>query len=249
MTPGAYSAISYATHHFCNPLSPETLDRTLAFARLTPGDTALDLGCGNGLVSLHLAERYGLSVDAVDIAPEMIALARERVGERGAPGAVRLRVASAAEAVETTTPVRLVVATGAWGLVEGRPEPERILRRLAAAVEPGGYVLWGDPFLKAPPPERLAAVLSAVDYRSHAAYIEIDEAAGMRCLAAEVSPDADFDDYIFRMHDAVRAWLDAHPDYPQAAQRRMYNAMMRDLHLEEGRATLGFGLYLFRVGT
>ena len=247
MTPGAYSAISYSTHHFLNPLTPETLDRVLGVAALRPGDSALDLGCGNGLVALHLAERYGLHVEGVDIAPEMIALARERIGDRGAPGAVTLRVASSDDALKEGRRARLVVATGSWGLVEGRPEPDRILRRLAAAAEPGGYVLWGDPFLKAPPPPRLGMLLNAVDYRPHAEYVALGEAAGLTCLYAAVSPDADFDEYVFRIYAAVETWLQANPDHPEAAQRGAYNTMVRDLHLQEGRDTLGFGLYLFRT--
>lgn len=246
MTPGAYSAISYATHHFCNPLSPATLDRVLAFADLRPGDTALDLGCGNGLLALHLTERYGLAVDAVDIAPEMIALARSRIGERGAE-TVSLRIASADAALGEGRCLRLIVANGAWGIVEGRPEPERVLARLRDAAAPGGYLLWGDPFLKAPPPPRLAMMLQAVDYRSHAEYVAIGEAAGLRLVYAAVSPDQDFDDYILRIHAAVERWFDAHPDHPEAPRRRMHNRMVRDLHLQEGRDALGFGLYLFQT--
>jgi SAM-dependent methyltransferase len=247
VTPGEYSAVSYATHHFCNPLSPVTLDRTLAFAELRPGDRALDLGCGNGLLALHLAERYGLEVEAVDIAPEMIALAQERVGDRGAPGRVSLRLASAAEAMAGPPAVRLVVANGSWGIVEGRPEPDRVLARLAEVAGPGGYVLWGEPFLRAEPPPRLAMLLQAVAYRGHADYVALGEAAGMNLRYAAVSPEQDFDDYILRIHANVERWFAARPDHPEAARRLAYNRMVRDLHLQEGRSCLGFGLYLFQA--
>ncbi len=247
MNQGEYSAISYATHHFCNPLSPETLERTLSYARLEPGAAALDLGCGNGLLSVHLAEQHGLHVEAVDVAPAMIELARERVGSRGAPGSVNLRVGSAEDALNEGRQLRLVVANGAWGLVPGRPEPERILRRLADAVEPGGYVLWGEPFLKKPLEGRMAMFYQAADYRPHAEYVAIGEAAGLSALYAAVSPDQDFDEYIWRIHANVLAFFDAHPDHPERDRRLPYNAMLRTLHLEEGRDTLGFGLYLFRT--
>lgn len=246
MTPGAFSAISYATHHFCNPLSPETLDRVLAFADLQAGDAAVDLGCGNGLLALHLAERYGLNVDAADIAPEMIALARDRVGDRGAPGSIRLRTAANAEVLTENALPRLIVANGPWGVVEGRPDPERVLARLRDAVPVGGHVLWGDPFLKAEPPPRLAMLLQHVDYRPHAEYVAVGEATGLKLRYAAVSADQDFDDYILRIHASVERWFDAHPDHPEAERRRMHNRLIRDLHLQEGRTTLGFGLYLFQ---
>ena len=245
MDGGAFSAISYATHHFCNPLSPQTLDRTLAFAALKPGDSAVDLGCGNGLLSLHLAERLGLHVEAVDIAPAMLALARERMGDRGAPGTVTLREASADAVLDEGRRWSMVVATGSWGLVPGKPDPERILARLAEAAAPGGYVLWGDPFLKKPPEMRMAMLLQAADYRPHAEYVAIGEAAGLEAVYAAVSTDQDFDEYAWRIHANVQAWAKANPDHPNRDAVLGRAVMLRTLHLEEGRDTLGFGLYLF----
>jgi SAM-dependent methyltransferase len=246
MDAGESSAIHYATHHFCNPLAPETLDRALAFVELAPGDAAVDLGCGNGMVALHLAERLGLAVEAVDIAPQMLALARARVGERGAPGSVTLREASADAVLSEGRRWKLVLATGSWGLVDGRPEPERILARLAEAAESGGYVLWGDPFLKAPPEARLAMLLQAADFRPHAEYVSIGEAAGLEPVYAAVSTDQDWDEYAWRIHHNTVAWARSNPDHPEAAAQVQRAQMMLTLHLEEGRQALGFGLYLFR---
>lgn len=246
MDGGEFSAISYATHHFCNPLSPETLDRALAFVALQPGQAALDLGCGNGLVSLQVAERLGLAVEAVDIAPAMLALARARIGDRGAPGSVTLREASADAVLSEGRRWPLVVATGAWGLVEGRAEPERILARLAEAVEPGGYLLWGDPYLKQAPGPRMAMLLMAADFRPHAEYVALGEAAGLEPVYAAASTDADGDEYAWRIHANVVAWAAANPDHSQRGAVLSRAVMLRTLHMEEGRDTLGFGLYLFR---
>lgn len=246
MTPGEFYAISYRTHHFCNPLTPVTLDRALAFAELRPGDGALDLGCGNGMVSLHLAERYGLQVEAVDMEAPMIALARERIGDRGAPGAVELRVAKSDEVFSEGRQVRLVVATGAWNLVEGRPDAGRVLSRLKEAAQPGGYVLWGDLHLKKPPEGRLAVIEQTLNRGSHAQYVAAGQELGMRPLYATVSPDADFDDYTWRAFTCAERWFEEHPD-PSAEKLLQHNAMLRSLYLEEGRETYGFGLYLFRA--
>lgn len=247
MTPGEFSALSYATHHFCNPLSPETLDRTLAFADVPAGGTALDLGCGNGLLSLHLAERLGLHVEAVDIAEAMIALARERVGDRGAPGSVTLKVASAGSVLDEGRQADLVVANGAWGLVDGKPEPERIFARLATAAKPGGYVLWGDPYLKKPLDGRLGMILGAtVSYRPHAEYVAVGEQVGLQPVYAATSPEQDFDEFAWRMRKNIFDYFARHPDHPERDQRLAYSDMLLKLHLEEGREMMGFGLYLFR---
>lgn len=239
-------AVNYATHHFCNPLTPATLDRALALAELSPGDRALDLGCANGVLALHLAETYGLDVEAVDLSPAMLAIAKARVGARGAPGRVRLREGDNGAVLGEERTFDLVVATGSWGLVEGRPEPARIFPRLRDSARPGGYVLFGDPFLKQAPPPRSAALLGAVDYQSFAGYVALAEAAGLEPVAALASSDGDYDDFIWRMNANLLTWARANPAHPQAPVQLRRAAMLRTLHLEEGRDTLGFGLYLFR---
>ncbi|HEY3069346.1 MAG TPA: ubiquinone/menaquinone biosynthesis methyltransferase [Gaiellaceae bacterium] len=46
-----------------------------------PDDTVLDVACGTGAVALELVRRYGCRVVAVDQSLEMLAIARERLGD------------------------------------------------------------------------------------------------------------------------------------------------------------------------
>jgi SAM-dependent methyltransferase len=48
----------------------------------SPGDCVLELNCGTGEDALHLARR-GVRVVATDVSPEMLAVAREKVGAAG----------------------------------------------------------------------------------------------------------------------------------------------------------------------
>jgi SAM-dependent methyltransferase len=59
------------------------LDAWERLASESPG-AILDLGCGTGRVALHLA-RHGHEVYGVDIAPELVAVARERAEAEGLP--------------------------------------------------------------------------------------------------------------------------------------------------------------------
>jgi len=68
--------------------------RQFLVSRLPVGssDTVLDVACGTGAVALELVRQRGCSVVGVDQSPEMLAEARQRVGDR-----VRLVEASAQE--------------------------------------------------------------------------------------------------------------------------------------------------------
>ena len=239
--------IAYEAMGFCNPLSPQTLDRALAWARLTPGLRTLDLGCGNAAMSIHLAERYGLIVDAVERSVAVSQIARQRLEGRGAPGAVTLHTAEAAGFLKDAEPYDLIVCVGASAVVPGPPEPQAIMAALKAHVKPGGMLLWADPFWKADPDPAFVAMLgSFAAYKTHAGDIEAGEAAGLELWYAAESPAHEWDDCLFSMYAAAQAWLADHPDDPQAADVQARNEMQRSAYLTFGRDTLGFGLYLFR---
>ena len=51
------SAITHGDRSFHDPLDPAVVDEVLAFARLGPGDRAVDIGCGPGELLVRLAER------------------------------------------------------------------------------------------------------------------------------------------------------------------------------------------------
>lgn len=102
----------------------------------SPGERALDLGCGRGAATFALAEAVGPSgrVDAVDLAPTMVALTAQAARERGfAHVDVRLDDASSP-----------TVEAAAYDLVASSlvlhfmPDPADAVRRWLAAARPGG---------------------------------------------------------------------------------------------------------------
>jgi 2-polyprenyl-3-methyl-5-hydroxy-6-metoxy-1,4-benzoquinol methylase len=82
--------------------------RLLAEAATLPKQTVLDVGCGDGEMSLRLARR-GFEVLGVDDSPQMIVQARDRLA--GEPASVRRRVSFEHAAVGSTG------SLGTFGLV------------------------------------------------------------------------------------------------------------------------------------
>lgn len=75
------AAEAYDSVRSSYPLS--LLDRAIERGNLGAGSRVLEVGCGTGKLTELLVER-GLGVDAVDPGPNMIAVARRRVGETDA---------------------------------------------------------------------------------------------------------------------------------------------------------------------
>jgi SAM-dependent methyltransferase len=60
------------------------VDEMIARTGLRPSDRVLDVGAGMGRYTLPLADR-GLAVEAIDLSPELLAVLRERAGDREIP--------------------------------------------------------------------------------------------------------------------------------------------------------------------
>ena len=100
------------------------------------GRTALDVGCGAGLLAEPLA-RIGAKVTAIDAAPELIEVAKAH-----AAGA-RLAIDYRAIAVEDLTGTYDLVT--AMEVVEHVAEPKAFLASLAARLAPGGLMILSTP--------------------------------------------------------------------------------------------------------
>jgi SAM-dependent methyltransferase len=75
--------------------------------RLDPGDRLLDLGCGDGEAAPPLLD-HGLGYHGVDASPEMIAVAREQLGDRATFDVGAFETYTPPEPVTATTCFRAV---------------------------------------------------------------------------------------------------------------------------------------------
>ncbi len=119
-----------------NPLPPPEV---LALAATLPAGHALDLGCGFGRASLHLA-RLGWQVDGVDFIPAAIDEARRRAEHAGLSARARFHLASVVTLPGFTGPYDLALDVGCAHAFA--PDDWRTYhQRLVAVVRPGGRYL------------------------------------------------------------------------------------------------------------
>ena len=104
---------------------------------LEPGANVAEIGCGAGFTSVALASRE-LLVDVVDVAPEMLRLARESARAQGVAGWMSFRQGDVHQLDLPRASYDLVVAVG---VLEWMPALALPLARLARLLRPGGHLI------------------------------------------------------------------------------------------------------------
>jgi 2-polyprenyl-6-hydroxyphenyl methylase/3-demethylubiquinone-9 3-methyltransferase len=100
------------------------------------GKTALDVGCGAGLLAEPLA-RLGAKVIGIDAAPEVIAVARAHAGRQGLD--IDYRVGAVEELAGQFDLVTSLE------VIEHVADPAQFLKALAARLAPGGLLILSTP--------------------------------------------------------------------------------------------------------
>ena len=112
--------------------------RRLRHVPLQPGWRYLDVGCGNGLATIHVADTLRLRAVGVDVDPAQIELARRAAGNRTD---VSFITASATQLPFETGQFQIVSTNKAMHHV---PDWWLALDEIKRAVAPGGYIVFAD---------------------------------------------------------------------------------------------------------
>lgn len=109
----------------------------LAPLALPAGSTALDLGCGKGIIACEMAKRFGWNVRGVDLFEPFVKDARKRAQKMGVETLCRFEHGNARDAVKDTAPVDVLVLFSVGRLFGTIRDTMGELRK---AVKPGGYL-------------------------------------------------------------------------------------------------------------
>ncbi len=240
-----FHRIAYEALDVCNPTSLDRIEAAVGLAQTTPGMRAIDIGCANASVSIRMAERYGLRIEAVELDESMADLAQTRIAASAVAGQITLHRAKSDAVLSRSTPFDLILALGTTEPVgAGVRDPEAMLSGLAPYIASGGHLLWGDLVWISEPPTPLRQIFELHNrYTSDEGWREAARSAGLSVRFGQLSSAEDWDQFGKAMFTPVQHWIDTHPDHPDAlaiAERTRQLGMMLDF----GRGFLSFGLYL-----
>ena len=135
------------------PSAPAVITAMLEAAKVDPGDTVYDLGCGDGEIVIAAALHYGARAVGVDLDPERITNARRNAARAG----VTNRVTFIEQDLFTTDVSGATVVTLYLG-----PEVNRRLRpKLLRELRPGTRIVSHDFSMGDWTPERTVTVPQA----------------------------------------------------------------------------------------
>ena len=238
--------ITHREHVVCNPTSEDKLGRLVKLVKLQAGARVTDIACGKGEFLIRLAEAYDARGIGVDISPFCISDAERRLRER-VPGAeIAFRQMDGAD-FRLAEPHSLTLASciGASWIFGGHAGT---LDALINMIEPGGWVIVGEPYwLQDPSEEYLQASGSTKDsFGSHAGNAEAGERRGLRLVHTLVSNKDDWDNYEGLQWYATAAYARDHPDDPDLPELEERVARGKAVYLKWGRDTLGWAIYVFK---
>ena len=140
-----------------------SLQATLDALRVPAGGRLLDVGCGTGVLLERIRDhRAEVSLHGVDPSPEMLRIARQRLG-----GGAALVIGEVGRLPYASATFEVVVSTSA---LHHWLRPGDALREIARVTRPGGQLVltdWNDDFLPLRVFSRLLRVTDRSHYRSY----------------------------------------------------------------------------------
>ena len=231
------------------PISPAKVDQLIDVLDLSPPDRVLDVGCGIGEFLLQTTKQTACRGLGVDQDATAISTARSTANKRGLSEDCGFEVKDAQNAQFEPEAFAAAICLGsphAFGM--GDVAYPDTLRELTRVIKPGGRLLIGEGYWKQDPSsEYLEMIVEPVGiYRDHSGNVTFAEAEGLIPLYAMTRNDDEWDHFEWSHRRRIEAEFAANPDNADLQTRVRHSRAWRDGYLKWGRATMGFGFYIFQ---
>jgi len=152
----------------------DVADMAREHLHLSSDTKLLDLACGKGAVSIHLAAAFGCQVKGIDLMPEFIDVAKEKAKEYRVEHLCEFVVGDINQAVESERDYDIAIL-GAVGDVLG--PPEATIGKLKRVIKRGGHMFIDDGYAR----EELNAVCL-----TRGQWLQVIAAADMKLIAEKL---------------------------------------------------------------
>jgi SAM-dependent methyltransferase len=236
-----YHEISESTHRIMNPLTVDRMMLLGEICRLRPGIRMLDLACGKGEMLCQFALAYGVNGVGIDIYPPLLAVAGQRAQELGVSANVDFVEGDAGGPLDVGG-FDVVSCIGATWIGCGLRGTLEIMRR---HVDRSGWLLVGDVYWARPPSAEMAHGYGQ-DFASLEGTLDIFDDSGVDLVEMVLSSLEEWDRYAASQWLNVADWVAGNPGHPDAPAVLAERNASRRRYLSEGRATMGWGVFVGR---
>lgn len=247
-----FSALAHASHTYCNPVSAGAIEHAidlLAAPGSPPLASALDIACGKAELLIRFCERFPAPFRAlgIDNSPFMLDEATKRAKARNVADRLNLRLTDA-EHVVPLLPGASFDVVSCIGSSHALGDKHRTLEQMSRLVISRGHILLGEGFWKQRPSAAYLAALGASEQEmdSHDFNQSLGAGHGLQLVWCAAATDQDWDAYENGYAANIERFVQEHPSDPDAPAMLERSRQWHKLYQEHGRATMGFGLYLFR---
>ena len=211
-TPDIIPFLPYLLQDFCElGSSPDDMVGLLSeHVAASERNTALDLGCGKGVIAVALARRLGMRVKGIDAIPEFVEEAREAAAREGVAHLCAFEVGD----ITVEAPLESEYDCAVYGAVgPALGAPMDMLATMRKTLRTGGYLLLDDAYAEEGDPN--------ASYPTRSSWNEMFDKAGFETIASLSSTDtaADYDEEIDRIARRVAELQASHPGHVELFER------------------------------
>ena len=236
-----FDAIAHSHLRYCSPINDEMVDEISHLMRLEPGMTIVDLGCAKAEILIRMADLCQVKAYGADVSELYLREAQEAISQRVPAADISLIQQDVANYAYEPDSFDAVMCVNSSELYQTY---DKAIMEIAKYARPGGMVLMGDYYWRGESKSDLGDSFTVT--KDYTGAIEIGLQEGLTPLFASICTQVDLDRYIWSQSYAVEMHAVDNLDDEDNALMLNRARTMRNMYIEYGHETLGFGLFLFR---